>query len=198
MARFRHGPGRRLTLTLVALATLITGYYLGQRWQRLPLTDLSALVYPNGMAIDYPDAIAARITDDARRPWRLFVTGDTRAPACRALLKHYALVINRLAPYPAIQSRLRLSMLAFDTPTPDVMAEFRAGLPWVDVIEAPADQLDRFSAELGIRPVGSNWCEPTQANAILVSPGDVAWALIPYGQAAIMAHDIRTLIDFVE
>ena len=194
----RRGPGRRLVLTLAALASVIVGYYLGQLWQRQPLADLSAVVYPNGRALTYPAEIELSADDAANGMWRLFLVGDTGAPACRDLLRHYALVINRMAHRPKLQPRLRVTLLAYDRPDAAARAAFTAGADWVDVIAAPRPALDRLSDQLGIAPITEDWCTSVQANAVLVAPDAVAWALIPYEQTAIMAHDIATIIDFVE
>lgn len=196
--RARRGPGRRLILTLAALGALIVGYYLGQYWQRQPLGELSAIIYPNGQAIEYPLELTALHAEADRQNWRLFVSADTRAAACVDLLRHYSTVVNRLAAQPDIQQRLRLTLLAYDQPTEAAIGSFTGGLTWVDVLGAPAPVLDRLSTQLGIQPSSLDACTPTQANAVLVAPDAVAWALIPYGQAAIMARDIRTIIAFVE
>ena len=196
--RARRGPGRRLILTLAALGALIVGYYLGQYWQRQPLGELSAIMYPNGQAIEYPVELTALQAQAGKQNWRLFVSADTRAAACVDLLRHYATVINRLAAQPDIQQRLRLTLLAYDQPEKAAIDSFTRGLSWVDVLGAPAPVLDRLSTQLGIQRSSPDACTPTQANAVLVAPDAVAWALIPHGQAAIMARDIRTIIAFVE
>jgi hypothetical protein len=91
----------RLALTLLALATLISGYYLGQLWQRQALQDLTAVVYPSGRPLALPDDLLPA-GDDA---WRLFVTGDTTATACRQLLRDYGFARNRLAAWPRTSRR---------------------------------------------------------------------------------------------
>lgn len=194
----RRGPGRRLVLTLAALVSLIAGYYLGQLWQRQPLAGLSAIVYPNGKALTYPAGTGLPDQGADDNHWRLFVVGDTGAAACSDLLRHYALVINRLAHRPKLQPRLRLTLLAYDQPDAAAGAAFAGNVDWVEVISAPSATLDALSGQLGIAPVTDGWCSAVQGNAILVAPDAVAWALIPYEQTAIMAHDIATIIDFVE
>ena len=194
----RRGPGRRLVLTLAALASVIVGYYLGQWWQRQPLSDLSAIVYPNGRPVTYPAEIRLPDPDEDSRLWRLFVVGDTRATACGELLRHYALVINRLAHRPKLQPRLRLTLLAYDQPDTTARAAFAGAADWVEVLSAPPPVMDALIGQLGIAPAADGWCTATQDSAILVAPDAVAWALIPYEQTAIMAHDIATIIDFVE
>ena len=193
-----RGPGRRLVLTLAALASLIVGYYLGQLWQRQPLSDLTAIVYPNGRPLTYPAGIRLPDQDVGGRLWRLFVVGDTGAATCGELLRHYALVINRLAHRPKLQPRLRLTLLAYDQPDATTRAAFAGTADWLEVVSAPPPVLDELSGQLGIAPVTDGWCTPTQGSAILVAADAVAWALIPYEQTAIMAHDIATIIDFVE
>lgn len=186
----------RLLLTVLALLTLIAGYYLGQYWQRRPLQDLSAVVYPSGRAIRYPDGLP-RLTDPASNgAWRLFLTADTRAPACAAVLRDMRFLYNRLAAWPDLQARLRVTVLAYDAPAqpPDPSA----GAEWIDMLGAAPPTLDRLAGQLGILPTGNDWCSDHQASAILVSPHNEAWALIPYEQPAIMADNVRTIIQFVE
>ena len=60
--RRQHRRGRHLLLTVAALSSLIVGYYLGQHWQRRPLAEVSAIVYPAGRPIDYPADLG--IADD--------------------------------------------------------------------------------------------------------------------------------------
>ncbi len=194
----RRGPGRRLVLTLAALASLIVGYYLGQLWQRQPLDDLSAIVYPNGKALTYPADVGLPDQGADDDLWRLFVVADTGAAACGDLLRHYALVINRLAHRPKLQPRLRLTLLAYDQPDAAHSATFAGTADWIEVISAPPATLDTLSGQLGIAPITDGWCTAAQGNAILVAPDAVAWALIPYEQTAIMARDIATIIEFVE
>lgn len=187
-------PVGRLALTLLALATLISGYYLGQLWQRQALQDLSAVVYPNPRPLALPNDLFPA-DDDA---WRLFVTGDTTAAACRQLLRDYGFARNRLAAAPGIQARLRLVILAFDQP--DEAARERLGdeAGWVEVIAPSPDELEDLAGELGIRPTGSAWCTGAAATAVLVSPRREAWALIPYEAPPAMARNIRGIIEFVE
>lgn len=194
----RRGPGKRLLLTLAALASLIVGYYLGQSWQRQPLDGLSAVVYPNGKRIELAADTFSDSANDDVRPWRLFTTVDTDRAACRELRDDYALVINRLAHRPALQARVRVAMLAYDRPDAQAGSGFATAYPWLDLIAIAAPQRDRLAAELGILPTTDDWCRGPQASAILVAPDAVAWALIPHEQADIMAHNIITLIDFVE
>ena len=194
----RRGPRTRLILTLAALASLIGGYYPGQYWQRRPLADLSAIVYPAGRPIDYPASLGIAADPGPNAPWRLFLTTDTRVAQCRSLLHHVASVVNRLAAWPDIPPRLRVAMLAYDHPDADAVMQFSGGADWTEVITGEAAELDRLSGQLGILPGTGAWCEPSQANGILVAPNREAWALIPYAQAAIMANNIRTIIAFVE
>lgn len=191
----RRSPRARLVLILVALASLIGGYYAGQYWQRRPLADLSAVVYPSGRAVVYPAAFG---TDDTQQNWRLFLSADTQAPTCRVLLRHYATVFNRLAAWPTIQERLRLTVLAYDQPDPAAIAAFGGSVGWLEVLSAEPRQLDRLAAELGLLPLGGDWCSAHQASSVLVAPDRRAWALIPYESPAVMALNIRTIIEFVE
>jgi hypothetical protein len=197
--RQRRRPGTRLLLTLAALASVIVGYYLGQYWQRQPLADLSAVFYPSGQKVDYPPALGLAEDAGARSgTWRLFLVADTRAAECRQLMRHFATVFNRMAPSPQIQAHLRLTLLAYDRPEPAAVTAFTGGVTWVEVVSAEREQLDTLSAQLGILPNPGGWCSATAANSILVAPDQTRWALIPYEQAAIMARNILTLIDFVE
>jgi hypothetical protein len=196
-AAHRRSPGRRLVLTLAALTSLIGGYYLGQAWQRQPLTGLAAVVYPNGREIRMPRLPGAE-TGVTGSAWRLFSVMDTSAAACGSLRRDYALMMNRLATRPDIQRRLRLTVLAYDHPDSASAEGFAAGHDWIEVISEPASDLDGVSAQLGLLPTGTAWCEPTQDNAVLVSPDAIAWALVPREPPATMAHTVTTLIDFVE
>lgn len=194
----RRSPRTRLILTLAALASLIGGYYAGQYWQRRPLADLSAEVFPVGRSIDYPADLGI---DDHPAPtadWRLFVTADTRAGRCRQLLRHYAAVINHLAPWPQIQERVRVLALAYDRPDTAAVTAFTGGVSWAGVVSAEPARLDRLALQLGIEPSSGDWCAGRRADAALVSPDHTAWALIPYEQADMMARNIRTIIAFVE
>jgi hypothetical protein len=194
----RRGPGVRLILTLAALASVIAGYYLGQYWQRRPLADLSAVVYPAGRLVDFPADLFVDASDGAPGPWRLFLPADTREAECSRLVRHYASVFNRLAAWPEIQANLRLSVLAYDWPNDDAAQAFTGGVNWAEVLSAPQQQLDALSQQLGILPDRANWCSATAANAVLIAPDHRRWALIPYEQAAIMARNISTIIAFVE
>lgn len=196
--RVRHTQRSRLLLTLAALLSLIFGYYLGQYWQRRPLTELSAVVYPAGRPVPYPETLNIPAENDEDGNWRLFTTANTALAPCRELLRHYAFVLNRLADRPKIQARLRLTVLAYDRPDATAAKAFTGGAEWVDVVGGTPQQLDALSAQLGILPAGGPWCSGVQANAVLVSPQHEAWALIPLEQAAMMARNIRTVIDFVE
>jgi hypothetical protein len=188
-------PRTRLLLTLAALASLIVGYYLGQFWQRRSLSELSAVVYPAGRAIDL-QAFAALA--DGQPAWRLFLTVDTTEPACAELLRDYNFARNRLAAAPHVQRHLRLTLLAYDRPDDTRIHAYSGAADWIDVISAEPRQLDPLAAELGILPNPGYWCQPTQSNAILVSPKAEAWAMIPREQPAQMAGNIRAVIEFVE
>lgn len=196
--RTRRGPGARLVLTLAALASLIVGYYLGQSWQRRPLDGLSAVVYPDGRKLDYPAGLGIADGDAEAGLWRLFLVADTRRPACRELLRHHGFVINRLAPWPDVQARLRVTLLAYDRPDAAAITALRGGAEWLEVVSADSAALDRLAGQLGIQPAGPDWCSPTQANGILVSPQRRSWALIPHEDTAIMARNLQTIITFVE
>lgn len=195
--RRRRGARARLLLTLAALATLIGGYYLGQLWQRKPLQDLSAVVYAQARTLQYNDLAIATDTDE-QGVWRLFVAADTRVDTCSRLLQHYAFVLNRLAHRADIQRRLRVTLLAYDNPDAEKTATFRSGIAWTEIVSAPRAQLDALAAQLGIQPLGDDWCSATSASAVLVSPAREAWALIPYEAPVIMADNIAAIVDFVE
>lgn len=199
MRRRRRSPRSRLLLIVAALTSLVIGYYFGQYWQRRPLAGLSAVMYPAGQAVAYPDLPGLAPEEaDATTPWRLFITADTGVPACREFLTHYAFVINRLAAAPSIQSRLRLTVLAYDQPDAAAIEAFAGGSGWAEVVSGAPAELDKLAGQLGILPAGDDWCGPLNDNAILVSPRRESWALIPREPAAIMARNIRTIIEFVE
>ena len=192
----RRGRGARLVVTLAALASLIAGYYAGQYWQRRPLADLSAVVYPTGQRIDAIDDLTALAGAD--EAWRLFLVADTRAPACAALLRHFAQVFNRLAAWPDIQAKLRLSVLAYDEPDKAAITAFTAGVSWAEVVSADPQQLAQLTQELGIAPGGTDWCGENQRTGVLVSPARRRWALLPYEPAPAMARNLQRIIAFVE
>ena len=184
-------------MVLLASLTLVVGYYLGQAWQRQPLNALSAVVYPDGKAVAYPADFAIG-SDDTNAPWRLVMAVDTRAADCEDLLRHLVLVHNRLAGWPRIQQRFRPTLMAYDQPDQTHAESFLAGSDWVDLVSASAARMDSFAAELGISPDQGTICTPAGTNGVLIAPGGQRWALVPYEQAAIMAHNIATIIQFVE
>jgi len=196
--RKRRNPGKRLLLTLAALSSVIAGYYLGQYWQRQPLAELSAVVYPSGQPVEYPPGLDLANEAGESRTWRLFIVADTGVAQCRELLRHFATVFNRLAAWPQIQENLRLAVLAYDRPDTSAATAFTGGVTWAEVVSADPEQLDRLSTQLGILPDGTGWCTATTSNGILVAPDRKRWALIPYEQAAMMARNLSTIIAFVE
>jgi hypothetical protein len=194
----RRRPARRLIVTLAALASLIIGYYLGQAWQRQPLESLSAMVYASGKPVDYPPYFDPGSADNAAAVWRLVTVVDTQAEACKALRRELALAMNRLADRPDIQQRLRLTVLAYNDPDDQATQAFTGGHDWIDVIGGTPARLDELAGQIGLLPTGDDWCQPTQDNAVLISPDAKAWALIPREPPVIMAETITVLIDFVE
>jgi hypothetical protein len=184
-----------LLLTLGALTSLLVGYYFGQYWQRQPLETLSAVVYPTGRAVDFELHPAL---SEAEPAWRLFVNVDTSSSDCQRLMRDYTFVRNRLASAPSIQQQLRLALLAYDQPDDEQAAGLIGSADWIDVFSAAPGALDRLAAELGNLPTSTHWCDRHQGNAILVSPQREAWALIPYELPEAMAHNVRTIIEFVE
>jgi hypothetical protein len=194
----RHSPGKRLIITLSALASVIVGYYLGQHWQRRPLAELTAVVYPAGQPVQYPPGLVIDSDPDMPPPWRLFLAADTRVAECVGLMWHYATVFNRLAASPTIQDNLRLTVLAYDRPDAAAVTAFTGGVEWAEILNADPQQLEPLSRQLGILPDPDAWCGETGANAVLVAPDRKRWALIPYQQAAMMARNISTIIAFVE
>lgn len=195
--RPRRSPRARLLLTAAALASLLAGYYLGQYWQRRALDDLSAVVYRDGQRVDYPDALAlGPASDDS--PWRLFVVADTRQERCREALPQFGLMMNRLAAWPSIQPRVRVSVLAYDQPTLTRAEQLRGGAPWLEILGAATPELDRLTGTLGILPDPLRRCVPDQLNGILVDPDRRRWALIPFEDPRTMAHNVQAVIQFVE
>jgi hypothetical protein len=187
----------RLLLISAALASLVGGYYLGQYWQRQPLDALSAVVYPDGQRVGFPAAagILAGTSDDD--PWRILIVTDLQTAACQELLRHFALVRNRLAGWPDIQRRIRLTLLDFGHVSPGVLEPLIAE-DWMERPTLDQVQLAELTASLGIQPAAGALCTATQANAVLVAPDLRRWALLPYEQPAIMAHNIATIVQFVE
>ena len=195
--RPRRSPRARLLLTAAALAALIAGYYLGQFWQRQGLDDLSAVVYRDGQAVTYPDSLTLDPGPDGG-VWRLFVVADTGQERCLAAMRHFGLTINRLAAWPDIQPRVRVSVLAYDQPSLTRAEQLRGGAPWLEIVSAPASDLDRLSGPLGLLPDPARWCAPSQLNGILVDPDQRRWALIPYEEPKTMAFNLQAVIQFVE
>lgn len=195
--RRRRSSRARLLLISAALASLIGGYYLGQYWQRQPLSELSAVVYADGQPVEFPAhaGIAVEASDDA--PWRLLLVTDLQTTACQALLRHFAQVRNRLAGWPDIQQRLRLTLLDYGSDPPEDLRTLIAD-DWMERPPLGRAELDRIAARLGILPDAGDWCGTTGANSILVAPDLRRWALIPLEQPAIMAHNIATVVQFVE
>ncbi|MGB5736098.1 MAG: hypothetical protein WBM40_16800 [Thiohalocapsa sp.] len=195
--RPRHSPRARLLLTLAALGSLLVGYYLGQYWQRQPLDQLSAIVFEDGKPIELPGSLV--LTTPAEPPvWRLFVAVDSQVDACRSAMRQFAFMMNRLAAWPKIQARVRVTALAFDNPSVEQAEAFAGGTRWVEAVNIPKPQLERLVDELGIQPDTAQWCVPTQLNGILVAPDSKRWALIPYEDPETMAYNVQAVIQFVE
>ena len=195
--RPRHSPRARLLLTLAALGALLVGYYLGQYWQRQPLSRLSAVVFEDGKPIELPSSLS--LTTSAEAPvWRLFVAVNTQVDACRGAMRRLGLMMNRLAAWPKIQARVRVTALAFDNPTAEQVDAFAAGATWIDTVAIPKPELERLASDLGIQPDTSRWCAPTELNSILVAPNHTRWALIPYEYPETMAYNVQAVIQFVE
>jgi len=195
--RPRHSPRARALLTLAALGALLVGYYLGQYWQRQPLSELTAIVYTDGAPVDIPDELVPADGRDAET-WRLYLVADTTRERCRAALPRFGLMMNRLAAWPSIQPRVRLTVIAYDGPSSDAALKFKGGAPWVDVISADPVSLDALSGDLGILPDPLQWCEETQLNSVLVAPDGRRWALIPFEDPKTMAFNVQAVIQFVE
>jgi hypothetical protein len=195
--RPRHGPRVRLTLTAAALAALIVGYYLGQHWQRQPLDGLSAIVYPDGQPIDWPEGLDPA-ADEASRIWRLFLVADRKAADCQAAMRRFGLMMNRLAAWPTIQSRVRLTVITTDPPGDPDSESLAAGAAWMDVVRTNPVDRERLVAGLGLRPDPARPCTPEQLNSILVAPDQRRWALIPFEEPSRMAFNVQAVIQFVE
>lgn len=193
----RRSPRARWLLTLAALGALIVGYYLGQAWQRQHLDRLSAIVFTDGQSVAMPEGLGLDVPE-GQAVWRLFLVADTREPACRTALPRFGLMMNRLAAWPKIQERVRLTVLAYDAPPDAEALAFRAGATWIDVVSAEKADLDPLSEDLGIRPDGTGWCVPTRLGSILVDPDRRRWARIPFEDPATMAHNVQAVIQFVE
>jgi len=195
--RPRHSPRARLLLTLAALGSLLVGYYLGQHWQRQPLEQLSAVVFEDGQPIELPSSLALTAAVE-QPPWRLFVAVDSQVEACRSAIRRFGLMMNRLAAWPKIQPRLRVTLLAFDIPTSEQAAAFAGGASWIDTVAATKPELQGLASDLGIQPDNARWCTPTQLNSILVAPDSTRWALIPYEDPETMAYNVQAVIQFVD
>jgi hypothetical protein len=195
--RPRRSGRARLLLISAALASLLGGYYLGQYWQRQPLADLSAVVYREGRQVDFPPAAGIVADPSTDGPWRVVLVADLQDESCQALLQQWAMVRNRLAGWPGIQRRLRLTVLDYTTIATDP-AQLPIAADWVELIRLEPVSLDALAGTMGILPGPQDRCRAMQANAILVAPDLRRWALLPSGQATIMAHDIAIIVQFVE
>ncbi len=193
----RRRPVRRFILISIAIATLIVGYYLGQYWQRQPLSELSAEVYDGKRRLQLPERLASPGDEQSPR-WRLFISADTTADACRQLLRDYALMFNHLAVRPDLQSNLKVVVLAYDRPDLAQQTTFTGGVTWAELLIGDPDAMDNVATQLGLSTSGIAWCSLGNDAAVLVGPDDTQWALLPHGEPDIMAHTLIGIIDFVE
>lgn len=194
----RRTGGKRLVITLAALLSLIIGYYLGQQWQRQPLTDLSATVYANGVAIDYPKGLERPAGFHDVDAWRLFMAFDARMPACSERLQQALLAVNRLAPQTTLQARTRLTLLLYNDSEGGVREGLRGERDRIEIITGSNTDLDTITGRVGTLPLRSRWCAADAGGLALISPQHEAWALIPWETPAAMAHNIATIVEFLE
>jgi hypothetical protein len=127
---------------------------------------------------------------EVQRKWVILLPGEAGA-ACDDLLEHYIEVVNRLAAWPEIQSRVSLALV--DT------GGNAASPAWQRVDWAasyPMRESDRLALteNLGIAPVGNRWCRDVQATAALLGPGSRAYALLPLDNPADIAESLRLII----
>ena len=189
---------KRLVVTLAALLSLIVGYYLGQQWQRQPLVDLSATVFANGIAIDYPDGLQRPDSFIDADAWRLFMAFDSRIPACKERLQQALLAMNRLASRPDLQGRTRLTLLLYNDAGSATRDGLRGSDERIEILAGNAAELDEITGRIGTLPLPSRWCAADAGGLALVSPDHEAWALLPWERPASMAHNIATIVEFLE
>lgn len=197
LQRRRRRPAQRFIVISVAIATLVVGYYLGQYWQRRPLSDISATLYDGKQHLQIPERLAAPSDSDGHG-WRLYIVADTGAEACRQLLRSYALMFNHLAVHPKIQSDLKVVVLAYDHPDADAETAFTGGVTWAELLIGDPDAMDQVTTQLGLSTLGLARCSLGNDDAVLVGPDNAIWALIPHEEPDIMARNLNTIIDFVE
>lgn len=174
---------------------LVFGYYLGNRFQYDELRQSAAILLEQPVAVDtaaLPPGLREALEDPHQ--WVILLPGEPGA-ACDRLLDHYVQVINRLAAWPAVQSRVRLGLLNF--------TDRAAGSAWQRYGWArsyPLSEADMLAltSQLGVAPVGNRWCLDVQATTVLVGPGAEARALLPLDKPAEIAESLRLLLHALD
>ena len=184
-------PLHRFAIISTALCTLLLGYYLGNRYQLGELRNSAAIMLEQPIETDTtPLPRELRELIEVQHKWVILLPGEA-GTACDDLLRHYVEVVNRLAAWPEIQSRVSLALLDITGRAPS--------LAWQNVAWAashPMREIDMLALTetLGIAPVGNRWCRDVQATAALLGPGNRAYALLPLDNPADIAESLRLII----
>jgi hypothetical protein len=187
-----RSPLQRFAIISVALATVLLGYYLGNRYQFGELQNSAALVYEQPIEFDIatlPQPLRGQIENPDH--WIILLPGETGA-ACDRLLEHFVEVINRLAAWPAIQQRVHLVLLETDQKPASLAWQ---SVPWASVQSLSATQMLELTSQLGIAPTGTRWCQDVQATAALLGPANLTHALLPLDKPADIAESLRLVIE---
>lgn len=190
-----RSTSQRLALITAALGTLVLGYYLGNRFQYDELRQSSAIVLEKPVPVDIkllPPGLRTIAEDPGQ--WVILLPGEP-GRACDDLLDHYVRVINRLAAWPAVQSRIRLSLLNFSGRAPGTAWQ-RYG--WARSYPLSKAEVLELTSQLGIAPVGNRWCLDVQATTALLGPGAEVRALLPLDKPAEMAESLRLLLHAMD
>lgn len=185
-------PLHRFAIVGVALCTVVLGYYLGNRYQYSELQNTAAILFDQPIELDttsLPKALQSRI--EAADQWVILLPGEN-GRACDQLLNHYIEVINRLAAWPDIQSRIRVALIDSSGRTGS-LAWQRVG--WAESYNVNQEDMLRLTSTLGIAPVGNRWCRDVQATAALIGPGNEVHALLPLDKPAEIAESLKLMIQ---
>lgn len=190
-----RSPAQRFAIISVALATVVLGYYLGNRYQLNELQNTAALMNEQPVEVELvnlPSALREAIV--AEDQWLIVLPGEPGLH-CDALLEHFVDVVNRLAAWPKIQQRIRFVLLA--------SSGAAGGIRWNHVPWAKVQMLDQetqlaLSTQLGIAPIGTRWCQDVQATAALIGPGNQVHALLPLDKPAKIAESVRLIVDTLD
>ena len=190
-----RSPLHRFAIISVALSTVVLGYYLGNRYQFGELQNSAAIMLEQPL-----DADASRMPRElvelmeVEGSWVIVLPGETGA-ACDQLLAHYIEVVNRLAAWPDIQSRVRLALLQTTTRPPSTAWQ---NVTWASTHTLPEADMLALTGNLGIAPIGNRWCQDVQGTAALLGPENRAYALLPLDNPSDIAESLRLIITVLD